>query len=406
MQINRLVMLDDDQEYLKLFAEFAQVLNVKFEGYNDFEQIPLDTLTPNDLLLLDVFMPEKDALDIIFELANINFNSSIAVASGADSDVLCSIKTTAQKFNIPFAGTLQKPVKLEAIATLLNSVKRPELVIDNNPKAADERRLVQAVEKLDFSSWFDKGYLYPVFQPQFNSANDELVGIECLTRLCHPEFSQVTPFEFISALERCDKINIYTIEFIKFSLSLVMPYMRNYPKLTCSFNISAHNLDKDFADNLVTLFTEYRLPAEQITLEITESIAIKMSAEALYAISRLKLFGAKLAIDDFGTGYSSISQLVDLPFDEIKLDRSFVCQLTTNPKAIAIVNATFNLASSLKFNLVVEGVENQEQLHLLKNKGECVIQGYILSKPLLAKELINVGLEHENSIATEQIIHG
>ena len=389
MSIQRLILLDDDSAYLNILSGFAELLEIDFEGHCHYDSVDVNSLKETDILLLDIFMPDKDALDIMLELSNTEFKAQLAVISGADEEVLESIKATASRLNIHFVGALSKPLKLEALRELLISANLISFPASEHTSPTNSDSINALLKKSSLNTWFQNGWVYPVFQPQYSVESGNIVGIECLTRVNHPELGRISPVQFISSLERDEGINSYTIKFIESALEQITDELLLNPTLTCSFNISAQNLDKQFADELVDVFKRFQVPPEQITLEITESIAIKMSAEALYAISRLKIFGLKLAIDDFGTGYSSISQLVDLPFNEIKIDRSFVSQLSQNEKAKAIVTATFNLATSLDFNLVVEGVETEEQLAYLKQRGKCVIQGFYFCKPLQIGEFRN-----------------
>lgn len=386
MSINRLIVLDDDPGYIDILSGFADALGLDFEGHTSYASFCISNMSNEDLCLIDIYMPDKDALDVILELAENSFSSSLAVMSGADEEIISSVEATVKKLDITFAGSLSKPIKLSKLSQLIDMAN----VCPNKTRVSLEKvkpSLESSLKAADLAIWFKNEYVYPVFQPQFSSINSVLTGLECLTRINHPELGNVSPFEFISVLEKCHLIDDYTLKLIDKSLEEISHYLMQDKTLTCSFNISAQNLDKDFADSLVQLFKRYQVTPSQITLELTESIAIQMNAEALYAISRLKLFGVKLSIDDFGTGYSSISQLVDLPFDEIKIDRSFVSQLGQNTKAQAIVCATFNLVSSLSFTLIVEGVETQAQLDFLQEQGNCIVQGFLLSKPLKANEL-------------------
>jgi len=162
----------------------------------------------------------------------------------------------------------------------------------------------------------------------------------------------------------------------------------NNSNLSCSFNVSALSLTEQFADSFRLKITQHNIPPKQVIIELTESSAVNMNKEALYAISRLKVSEFPLSIDDFGTGYSSIRQLVDLPFDELKIDRSFIVDVKENIKSQAILNATIGLAKSLNYRLVVEGVETQEQVDLLTQYDVDVAQGYFYFRPMPIDEVL------------------
>jgi EAL domain-containing protein (putative c-di-GMP-specific phosphodiesterase class I) len=388
MVINRIIALDDDEDYLSILQGFAKIVGLDFVGYTSYAELDLKKLTSSDLFVLDIYMPGSDALDILMDIAKHEQKAFLAIMSGADSDILDSISSLAQQLSLKSLGSLSKPVKFSDFHTLINVSKSETDDHILNLKAEVSIPFAPQFDELGVQDWFDKKLIYPVFQPQFDATTKEIVGFECLTRIKHPILQHVEPAEFVSYVEDKGDMEIYTVTFISESMAKVARLLEDNPELSCSFNISANNLNKRFADLLVDQISHYTFAARQIVFEITESNAVKMSAEAMYAISRLKVAGVKLSIDDFGTGYSSIKQLVELPFDEVKIDRSFVSEMTHNEKASAIIKATFNMSDSLGFKLVVEGVETEEQYQLIMESGSSKIQGFLFSEPLSIENLI------------------
>ena len=122
-----------------------------------------------------------------------------------------------------------------------------------------------------------------------------------------------------------------------------------------------------------------------LTLEITESLSLTQSSHALEKMRLLKQRGIRFSLDDFGTGFSSLSYLKNLPFDELKIDQSFIADITTNPTSASIVQATINLGQALGLTVITEGVETKEQLNLLVQAGCRSFQGYAFYKPLTLK---------------------
>ncbi|NVK24638.1 MAG: EAL domain-containing response regulator [Gammaproteobacteria bacterium] len=386
MLIQRLIAIDDDLLYLNLLKEFARLFNLDYDGYSNSSSLPFNSLKPTDLVLVDIYMPNDDGLDVLMALEKSNFSGYVAVMSGASEDIISSVTGLVDSLGINLLGKLQKPIKIADFQHLVTSVPEPSRTFGMTAESAES--FSKVFNKKSLPEWFKHEYIYPVFQPQVSSKSISPRAIECLTRVAHPVVGHLTPAIFIRLVESAGLIDEYTLRFIQKSLEILSPLLKSSPNLSCSFNISAMSLDIDFAEKLVLLVKHSNVSAKQVTLEITESSAVKMSKEGLYAISRLKVSGFSLAIDDFGTGFSSIRQLIELPFDELKIDRSFINEIEKNKSSQAIVNLTIDLAKSLGCKLVIEGVETKPQLELLQKKGDFIIQGYYFSKPLKYQELI------------------
>ena len=142
--------------------------------------------------------------------------------------------------------------------------------------------------------------------------------------------------------------------------------------------------DPALPERVAALLAEAGLPGSALRLEVTESVLMVNPERARGVIARLRALGVRLALDDFGTGYSSLSYLPSLPVQELKLDRSFVAQMTTDPRMTAIVRSTLDLAHELGLISVAEGIEDPEALYLLADWGCDVAQGYYIAKPMPA----------------------
>lgn len=387
MPITRLVVLDDDQQYLHLLEEFAKLVNIDFIGFSSPEPTDFKNLRDDDLVLVDIYMPGVDGLDILMELSKAHFKGNVAVMSGAVDNVIDSVAHLIKGLNLSFIGKLHKPIKFTAFQELLNIQLRELSDYASNLTPATANIFSEIFKKDSIDEWFTKGYIYPVYQPQFCSKTKKVVGFECLTRVNHPKLGSLNPTQFIRLLDGAGWIQKYTLYFMDVVLNHIHPLLNANSDLRCSFNMSAMSLNIEFTNQLISLLKSYQCKPEQVIVEITETSTVTLSIEAKYAISRLKISGITLSIDDFGTGNSAIRQLVELPFEEIKIDRSFVIGLEDNYVYQAIIAATMNLAESLHYRLVVEGVENENQLRFLTDKGKCIIQGFYLSKPVNFEQL-------------------
>jgi len=238
-----------------------------------------------------------------------------------------------------------------------------------------ENALQRALER-------DELLLY--YQPQVSLENNLVVGVEALLRWQHPEFGMISPAEFIPLAE--DNGSILPIG--EWVLRTAVRQMKSWleaglPSMTVSVNLSAIQLRQHNLPQLVMqILDEVMLPSKYLELELTESVAMKDPEMAVAMMSTLNERGVRLAIDDFGTGYSSLTYLKRFQINKLKIDKSFVRNITTDPNDEAIVAAVISLAQSLHLNTIAEGVENEDQLQFLRKKGCQEVQGYYYSPPL------------------------
>lgn len=227
----------------------------------------------------------------------------------------------------------------------------------------------------------DKFQLY--FQPQYSLVNDKLIGAEVLIRW-HHEDQWISPAEFIPLAERSGIIVPLGDWILDSACAKAKQLVElGYPDLVIAVNISPKQFaHPDFVDNVKSTLLKNGLSAKNLELEITEGVIFNNEADTIQSLHRLKDLGVQLAIDDFGTGYSSLSYLKQFPIDKLKIDQSFVRQMHNNKEDQSIVRTIIDLGVNLRLTLIAEGVEEQEQVNLLKEMGCSEIQGYLYSKPL------------------------
>ncbi|MCG8548009.1 MAG: EAL domain-containing protein [Alphaproteobacteria bacterium] len=242
-----------------------------------------------------------------------------------------------------------------------------------------EQDLRQALENDEF---------HVVYQAQIAIDSGSIVGAEALLRWSHPERGAVSPSEFIPIAESTGLI-IPISEWLLRTVSLQVDRWRakGFPPLRVSINVSpAHFRQDNLVEELVRILTESGLDTSWLELEITEGIAMEAREEIEDIFQRLKSLGIKLAIDDFGTGYSSLNRLKKFPIDRLKIDQSFVRDITTDWNDAAISAAVIRLGHSLNIEVIAEGVETVEQLEFLAAQGCDQVQGYLFSRPLTAQD--------------------
>jgi diguanylate cyclase (GGDEF)-like protein len=229
------------------------------------------------------------------------------------------------------------------------------------------------------------GQLMLHYQPKLDLREGRVTQAEALLRWQHPQFGSVSPAEFIVLAERTGSIQILTNWVIEEALRQLAEWAQRGLILQVSVNISADDLlGNDLADRVSALFKLYRVPAEQLIFEITESAIMREPEQSLKVLHRLREFGISLSVDDFGTGYSSLAHLKRLPVQELKIDQSFVRDLDETSEDAVIVRSTIEMSHNLGLKVVAEGVEYEHSLRLLERWQCDTAQGYLISRPLSA----------------------
>jgi diguanylate cyclase (GGDEF)-like protein/PAS domain S-box-containing protein len=232
----------------------------------------------------------------------------------------------------------------------------------------------------------ERNELRLVYQPILDLDAERITGVEALVRWHHPEFGEVAPSVFIPLAEEAGLIERIG-EFVLYHACAQLPEWEEagLPGITMSVNLSTLQLLRhELTRRLCEVLAELRLAPQQIELELTESVLMANPELAIHTLDRLHALGVRIAIDDFGTGYSSLSYLRRLPIDTLKIDRSFVGDITSDPDDEAITKTIISMAHSLGLDVIAEGVETPEQLEYLREHGCDAIQGNWLSPPLPA----------------------
>ena len=257
----------------------------------------------------------------------------------------------------------------------------PQMNVAVKRRAAMESNLRAAVNNGDFTL---------VYQPQIDLNSGEIVAFEALVRWLQEDGGTMMPGEFIPLAEETGLINNIGEWVLREACRQSVAWLREgFPPRRIAVNLSARQLvDKGFVDLLVSILKETGLDAHSLELEITESQVMRQGESSFTLLNEIAALGVHLAVDDFGTGYSSLSYLKRLPFGKLKIDQSFVRDITVDPNDTAIVVAIISMARSLELDIIAEGIETAGQLTLLRAKGCSVGQGYYFSVPKSARELM------------------
>lgn len=252
----------------------------------------------------------------------------------------------------------------------------------------DRKNAIRLALEKDLRHAIDKGHLTVFYQPKILVENDTIHGMEALVRWIHPEKGIISPADFIPLAEETGLIVPLGEWVLKESCRQLKQWWdEGLPHARVAVNLSARQFQ---AANLLTMIQqtleETGLPPEGLELEITESIAMQEVEKAIETMNGLRALGCYISIDDFGTGYSSLSLLKKFPLHALKIDQSFVRDLTMDSDDAAIVASIISMARTMKLWVVAEGVETIEQVKFLKENGCHEMQGYFYSKPVPAPE--------------------
>jgi len=252
----------------------------------------------------------------------------------------------------------------------------------------------------DLQSALSNGEMEVYYQPQAQTETRDICGYEALVRWTHPIRGTVAPMDFIPVAERIGYIHMLG-EWVLRSACLEAASWTIPLKIAVNLSpVQFRSLS--LIQNVVKALEHSGLAAHRLELEITESVLLDKNEQTLTTLRQLKSLGIQIAMDDFGTGYSSLGSLSGFPFDKIKIDRSFVRDVTTRPDALAIVELVTGVGRSLKMITIAEGIETEEQFECLRRLGCNQVQGYLIGKPIPAKDLAH--LRNEGNYHTKAAI--
>ena len=375
----QILLVDDDPFALKLLARQLTLEGCDALTLCEQAQQALDILEARresiDLVFCDLQMPEIDGVEFVRHLARIGYLGSLVLVSGEDDRMLRTVQRLAQAHNVHMLGILSKPVAPEALHDLLALHASRRVSPPHEP-----RRLFSADELREAIAG---GQLVTHYQPKIELSSGHVLGVEALVRWRHPQAGLVAPDRFINIAEEHGLIDALTHEVLGSALAQTRLWQDQGLDLHLAVNVSMDNLAVlSFPDEVARLAQENGVLPASLTLEVTESRLMKDIRAPLDILTRLRLKRIRLSIDDFGTGHSSLAQLRDIPFDELKLDRSFVNGASQDPALRAIAQSTLAMASQLGMQSVGEGVEDQTDWDFLRAMGCDVAQGYFIARPM------------------------
>lgn len=334
---------------------------------------------PFDLLICDLEMPDIDGIELINLLSARHIRSGLIIASGLERSLLSAVELMASTEGLYVLGALQKPVAEAELLALVRKYQQDDL---KQKQACEQReRLLLGKEELQQALTERRFVLH--YQPKIDFATVKLTGAEALVRLQGTDGQLIFPNDFIPLCERFGLIDELSYQVIELAIAQQQRWLAAGLSLSISVNLSAYSFEQsEFSARVIALIKDCAVPPNSLIFEVTETGVIKDIGRALAILTRLRLFGCGLSIDDYGTGYSSVKQLSQIPFTELKVDRSLVDGISTKAHLQVIFESTLSMCQKLGIELVAEGVERPDDWHYLQQAGCNIAQGYLISPPL------------------------
>ena len=377
-----ILVLDDEHFMHRVLTHM--LVGLGFESVTTFDNAiaALDSLaSPGghpQLIMLDLNMPHMDGIEFIRRLAELGYHGSLVLVSGEAVRVLQMTEKLVEAHQISVLGHLRKPVSLSALGALL-AKWQPVKAIQESAKTYDADAVRSAL---------DNGELVNYYQPKVSVASATLVGVETLVRWRHPIDGVVMPDQFIGVAEEHGLIDQLTRAVLSAAMAQAAAWRLSGLPLGVAVNLSMDNLASvDFTDFIVGEAAACGIATRDVVLELTESKLLLDQRAPLEILARLRIKRFRLSIDDFGTGHSSLSQLRDIAFDELKIDRSFVHGAWRDPTTRAMYDASLGLGRQLDMEVVAEGVEDREDWDMVRRTGCDLAQGYFIGPPMPAAQL-------------------
>jgi len=388
MMPQRLLIIDDNADIGEFVSAAAKLWGWQCTATTNAADFMGSLSDDTTLIFLDLMMPEIDGIEMLRLLAQQKCRTGIVLMSGVGHRVLETANELAGELGLFIVGHLRKPFQLHDLEAILTRPRKPRPI---RARGAAADHAATAILNNDLRSAIDNDQFVAHYQPQIDLRTGKIVALEALARWQHPEKGLIYPDNFIARLEAMGWIGELGAIIARDALSQAARFADAYGEMPAmSINVSVLSLvDLKFPDILLGVAAQYGVPADKITVEITETGLIEELSKTLDVLARLRMKGVQISIDDFGTGYSMMQQLRRIPATELKIDRSFIHNMQTSDGDRIIVQKTIEMGHELGMQVVLEGVETAAQLDFLRASGGDIAQGYLFTHPLSTEATIH-----------------
>jgi EAL domain-containing protein (putative c-di-GMP-specific phosphodiesterase class I)/CheY-like chemotaxis protein len=365
--VNRLLIVDDEPGVVDFITAAAHQLDYTVASAGTAAEFLtlVDSFRPS-LIVMDLHLPDGDGVELLRMLVARGFKAPILIMSGVDERVLAAAHELGTSQGLKMYGTLAKPVLLGDLRMKL--------------AAAAQTKQSRTLEADDLRRGIAAGEIVPYYQPKASLTERGWIidGVEALARWQHPRLGLVMPDEFVPLAERTGAIGDLTSSVLTAALAQVRAWNDEHLKLSCAVNLPPTLVtDLSFPDRVAALLGRYSLDGSQLVLEITETATMQNPTMTMDILTR----------DDFGTGYSSLTQLYQMPFNEMKIDKSLVLNVPHSREANTMVGSLIELGHNLGLKICAEGVENRAALDMLAILRCDRCQGFFISRAVPAHDI-------------------
>lgn len=381
------VLIVDDSPLQRTYgADLCRELGVAtvHEAGNGLEALAvLDGLRVRpQLLIVDLEMPTMDGPELLAHLRQRGVvDIPIIVVSSREHTLIQSVRHMGSVLGLPILGSVQKPLTSNALGAAFGNLKKGAAHLRGKVE-----RLPIDVDALRLG--IERGEILVHYHPQIDLRTGELHGVEALARWQHPKLGLIAPDQFIPLAEQHGLIHKLTLQVMNQAMLQASIWAAHDLQVSMAINLSPLLFDRaDLVQEIAGLQQAHDLKAAQLVFEVTETSLLRELGVALGVLTRLRLRGFGLSLDDFGTGFSSMQQLAQIPFTELKIDRSFVQGACEREQLQVMLRSAIEMANELGLVTVAEGVEAEQELRLLQDYGCRLGQGWLFAKAMPAADL-------------------
>ena len=383
-RLPRILLVDDDVLMLSVQSRMLHAMGYSQVKTAESSEGALHLLNSEqadiDLIICDLNMPGLDGIEFLQTLNAGSFRGHVILLSGEGRRIMHTVQRLLGGGRLEILGAIQKPAGRDALRSLLERWK--PLAAKAAPRPAPLVTIADLQDAVHDEQWV----LH--HQPKVDLRTGEFVGVESLIRWNHPTHGLIYPDHFIGMAEDCGAINALTSWVLAEGMRQLTAWQVQGIRTKVAINISMEDLrDPQFSRRLAAIAHAAGVSPSDITLEVTESRLMSPSPAPLENLVRMRMQRFGLSIDDFGTGHSSLVQLRDVPFTELKVDRSFVQNSRHNQIIRPMLEGSIGIAKRLQMQSVAEGVETEDDWHLLREIGCDIAQGWFIARPMPADEL-------------------
>lgn len=379
MEDHSIFVIDDDPQICRILNRIGKGLGVPTRTFSEPRLFlnALNETDPPSVIALDLGLPDLDGVKLLRRLAKLECPARIFLISGVDSKIITSTQRYGRELGLTMAGVFTKPFDIRCVRDAFRKglkASAKTTVLHGDSFGVTKEALAEAIAT---------DQITVVYQPKIDLRTGNICGAEALVRWMHPVQGTIYPDQFIPSAETSGSIDALTFLVLEKAIMDCKSWSGSGVQIPVSVNLSPSLLvDPRLPERILNIVNAYSFDPGNLILEITEAAATQDIAQSMEILNRLCLGCVRLSIDDFGTGFSSLKRLVQLPYSEIKIDKSFIMEIGEDSECETIVRVIVDLARSMGLSLVAEGVEKTETLNWLIRTGCDVGQGYLFCKPL------------------------